>query len=154
VLYSGNTDVTGLGDVRAVDPDTGETAILEPTLTGTFANEIYTSDSKYGLYLRVPNANRNVGALFAGNLRGSHQIGTSEGVSDVARAAGGLVSYLDTAAGGYALVVADPDQPDREPHVISEHVGGVYLPTGDRRRLVFTSHRESDGPGLYLAAAR
>jgi len=30
----------------------------------------------------------------------------------------------------------------------------AYYPTGDRRRLVFTSQSEAAGAGLYIATAR
>jgi hypothetical protein len=50
------------------------------------------------------------------------------------------------------LHVADVDRPERAPRLVATQANLFYLPTGDRRRLVFASQLEANGPGLYLAS--
>jgi hypothetical protein len=50
------------------------------------------------------------------------------------------------------LHVADVDHPERAPRLVAPRPTCSTLPTGDRRRLVFASQLEANGPGLYLAS--
>jgi hypothetical protein len=162
-LYAGIADpTTGFTDARLVDLDAATSVTLEPTTTAAFGSELYTSDSKFAMYFTLPDPTGFTGKLFAGSRDGSHQVGTSANVFDVLRAADGRVSYSDNPvldatnqffASTADLVVADPGGHDA-PHVVSAAADLFYFPTGDRRRLVYTSQHESNGPGLYLATAR
>jgi hypothetical protein len=52
------------------------------------------------------------------------------------------------------LYAADANDPHATPRLISLQANLRYLPSEDRRRVIFQSKGEADGPGLYVASAR
>ena len=52
------------------------------------------------------------------------------------------------------MFVIDADHPHATPRAISTQAGLSYLPSDDRKQVVFPSATESAGQGLYLGGAR
>lgn len=154
---------TGLTDMNLLDTRTGETTPLTTAPTAAIGNELFTSDSDHALYFADVDLNTGTGALFAGDRDGGHQISADGAAFDVLRGTGSEVSFTSSPSfdprRGFLLstgdlLVADVDRPGDEPRLVSSQANLFYLPTGDRRELVFASQLEAAGPGLYLASGR
>lgn len=118
---------------------------------------------EYALFFTVPDLETGDTPLLAGNADGVHVVSGSASVFDVTRSTGSNVAYtanfvFDPArffnASTADLMVADAADPLVPPRLVSAGADLFYLPSGDRERLVFTSQKESAGPGLYVASAR
>lgn len=152
---------TGLTDMHLLDTRTGDTAVLTTETTATIGSELFTADADHALYFTDVDLNAGTGRLVAGDADGIRPITGDASAFDVLQGAGSAISFTTNPSfdprrsfllSTGDLLVADVDHPARAPRLVAAQANLFYLPTGDRRRLVFASQLEANGPGLYLAS--
>lgn len=162
-LFASTLDAaTGRSNMKLLDLTTGTVTTLASGNRTIVSNEIFTSDSRYAFFLSFDDPD-GLGALYAGNHAGARQLSFGDDVFDALRAAGSDISYnqhpvfdperlflLSTAD----LFVADAGNPCVPPRLVSAQANLFYLPSDDRRTLVFASEHEPAGAGLYQADSR
>ncbi|MEJ7599561.1 MAG: hypothetical protein WKG01_16765 [Kofleriaceae bacterium] len=167
VLFGSTRDpATGLTDMNLLDLRTGATIPLEPEATATVFSEIFTSDGDHALYFTVTDPTSSTATLVSGDRTGeTHTIGPADGVWDALAASGDDVTFNTNPTVDFSslrsfylstgdLFVADAGCPGAAPRAISLQANLFYLPSHDRKKVVFPSATEPAGPGLYLANAR
>lgn len=157
---------TNLRDMNLLDIRTGETFVLEAEPKATVFSEIFTSDGDHALFFEVNNPGSGVATLVVGDRTGeTRTLGPADGVWDALAASGDDISFsTNPIVDGSSLrsfllstgdlFVADANHPHATPRAISAQASLIYLPSHDRKKVVFQSATESAGPGLYLANAR
>lgn len=166
-LFGSTRDpATNLTDMNLLDLDTGDVIPLEDDIVATVFSEIFTSSGDHALFFTVTDPTSATATLVTGDRTGAtHAIGPADGVWDVLAASGDDISFNTNPTLDFSsfratflwtgdLFVADADHPDAAPRLVSEQASLLYLPSHDRKKLVFPSATESAGPGLYLANAR
>lgn len=163
VLFAAASDpVTGLTDAHLLDLRSGDTTTLRSETDATVFSEIFTTDGRQALFFSLSDPTSVVATLLAGSRSETRVV--ADGVWDVLAAAGSTVSFTTnpivdfSSTKGYYLstgdlYVADADRAGA-PRLVSLQAHLAYLPSHDRRQLVFPSATEPAGPGLYLANAR
>jgi hypothetical protein len=164
-LFGSTRDpATGLTDMNLLDLDTGAVIPLETDRVATVFSEIFTSDGDHALFFTAPAG--GTATLNAGDRTGAtHTIGPAGGVWDALAASGDDISFntSPTVDGSSLrsfllstgdLFVVDADHPHATPRPVSSQASLFYLPSHDRKQLVFPSATERGGPGLYLASSR
>ncbi|HLL25797.1 MAG TPA: hypothetical protein VK427_26850, partial [Kofleriaceae bacterium] len=156
---------TGLTDMNLLDLCSGDVIPLETDTTATVFSEIFTSDGDHALFFTVTDPTSSTATLVTGDRTGAtHTIGPADGVWDALAAAGDDISFntnptVDSSSlrsfflSTGDLFVVDADHPNGT-RLVSAQASLLYLPSHDRKRLVFPSATEPSGPGLYLASAR
>ncbi len=152
---------TGLTDMHLLDTRTGDTAVLSTAPTATIGSELFTADADHALYFTDVDLNAGTGRLVAADADGVRPITADASAFDVLHGVGSAISFTTNPSfdprrsfllSTGDLLVTDVGHPERAPRLVSAQANLFYLPTGDRRRLVFASQLEADGPGLYLAS--
>jgi hypothetical protein len=163
-LFASTADTSvGLTDLKLLDLTSGESTVLEADPVATRGSEIFTADSRFALFLTDPDLNDGTATLFAGTRSGRRQVSAGNQVFDVFHATDSLVTFTQNPTYDPArefllstgdLLAVDVSSAGEAPRLISTQAGLFYLPTVDRRRVVFTSKTEPEGHGLYVANVR
>jgi hypothetical protein len=152
---------TGLTDMHLLDTRTGDTAVLTTETTATIGSELFTADADHALYFTDVDLNAGTGRLVAGDADGVRPITSDASAFDVLqrRRQRDLVHHQPELRPAAQLPPVDGRSPRRRRRssraraaLGRAQANLFYLPTGDRRRLVFASQLEANGPGLYLAS--
>jgi len=160
-LFGSTSDPnTGLTDMNLVNVSTGTVSTLDGRTLMTVGSELFTSDSRFAVYFELDDLNFGTGPIFAASRTGAtHRIGSGTQVFDVLRATGSKISLSQSPTFDpgrqFQLSTADLLTVDvatgDEPKLVSAQASLFYLPSDDRRRLIFTSKTEPEGHGLYVA---
>ncbi len=163
-LFASTADTAlGLTNVKLLDLASGEATLLETDNLATRGTEIFTADSRFALFLDSPDLNNGTAALMAATRHGARQVSTGNQVFDVFHATQSVVTFTQSPTydprrefllSTGDLFVVDVSAPNATPTLISRQAGLFYFPSADRRRVVFTSKTEPEGPGLYVANVR
>ncbi|HEY5936407.1 MAG TPA: hypothetical protein VIU61_17270 [Kofleriaceae bacterium] len=166
LFASKRSPTTGLRDMNLLDLTTGDIIPLETETNATVFSEIWTSDGDHALYFKELDPATGLATLVAGDRTGDkHTLGPASGVWDALAAFGddvtfnanpivdgsSLRAFLLSTGDLYAI---DANHPHATPREISAQASLGYLPSHDRKKVVFPTATQPAGSGLYLAGAR